>query len=447
MRTALGALMVLAFPVLLMLGLRLLQRRGKIRPELARKLFHIGGGVLGFSLPILTPDPVVVIVLTALSIGGLYALRRSARLEEHAGKVLTSVGRASLGDFCFPLSVCILFLAARGSPVLYYVPLLILTFGDAVAALVGVRYGLKQYAATDGYKSIEGSAAFFITAFLCVHVWLLLGTNTGRLESLLIAVMLGLLVMMLEAVAWNGLDNLFIPLAAFILLRVYLNLSAEQLIERLVATALLSALVLSIRNRTTLNTSGLLGAIFVGYVFWMGGDLRWLVMPVLVLVAYRHLSPDSEWDRAVVHDIHVVLCVCSSGLAYLFFSATLRGPELLLPAVISYAAHLALIGIVRWQLKTGMEPPPFVTLASILKASTVLFVPYILFMWLTSGWRPELSIEIGAGLAGVLASVMLYRALSPPAALGEVDLRRWRWQAIAAAIGSLAGLVPLAARS
>jgi phytol kinase len=443
MKTALGAAVVVAFPVLLMLGLRRLQRRGHLRPELARKLFHIGGGFLGFALPWLTPEPMVVILLTCVSIVGLYTLTRSRGLEESAGKVLTSVGRSSLGDVCFPLSVCILFLVARQQPALYYIPLLILTFGDAVAALIGVRYGLQQYVATDGYKSIEGSTAFFITAFFCVHVWLLLGTNTGRLESLLIALMLSLLVMMLEAVAWSGLDNLFIPLASFVLLRVFLRLPAYDLIARLVVTALLSVFALVSRRRTTLTPSGLFGAIFVGYVLWMGGDFRWVLIPVLLLIAYRWLSPDSEWDRAPVHDIHVVLCVCSSGLAYLFLSETFHRSDLLLPATISYSAHLAVIGNVRWRLKLGTEPPFRTTAATVLTAWLTLFLPYATLEWLGSGWRMGLLLEALIDLPGVVVAVLLYRAISPPIVLGEVDLRRWRWQAVAAALGSLAGLAPL----
>jgi len=438
-----GIAIVLAFPVLLMLALRSLQRNGRLQPELARKLFHIGGGLIGLALPWLTPQPVEVILLTCISVASLYALARGRQLQEYAGKVLSSVGRQSLGDICFPISVCVLFLVARQDPPLYYIPLLILTFGDAVAALIGVRYGLKRYLSTDGHKSVEGSASFFITAFFCAHVWLLLGTNTGRLESLLIAAILGLLVMMLEAVSWNGLDNLFIPLASFLLLRVFLRLSAFDLALRLAATGLLSVFVLVRRGRTTLNPSGLFGAIFVGYVLWIGGDLRWVLMPALLLISYRRLSPDSEWDYTPVHDIHVVLCVCSCGLAYLFLAETFHRSDLVLPAIIGYAAHLAVIGHVRWKLNLGTEPSFKVAAATMLMAWLIFFLAYALEVWFRSGWRMDLLLDALLSFLGVLISVLLYRAISPPVCTDKPDLRRWRWQAVAAAAGSTAGLIPL----
>jgi phytol kinase len=447
MSTVIGIAVVLSFPVVLMLGLRRWQRHGHLPPELARKLFHIGGGFVGFALPWLTPEPIVVILLTCISIGGLYALTRGRQLQEHAGKVLTSVERHSLGDICFPLGVCILFLVARNQPELYYIPLLILTFGDAVAALIGVRYGLKRFVATDGYKSIEGSGAFFITAFFCVHLWLLLGTNTGRLESLLIALMLGALVMMLEAVAWDGLDNLFIPLASFVLLRAFLGMSVFDLTVRLVATVLLSVFVFVWRERTTLNPSGVLGAIFVGYVLWVGGDLRWMLMPLLVLFTYRWFTPDSEWDRMPIHDIHVVLCVCSSGLGYLFLSEAFRRTDLLFPATISYSAHLAVIGDVRWRLKFGDRPPFRRALTTFLIAWFAPFFLYGVEKYLETGWQTRLLVDAALSLFGVWIAVILYRKIAPKTCLGEVDLRRWRCQAVAAAIGSFAGLIPSAARA
>src|ERR1017187_1609120 len=443
MRMFVGAAVVLVFPVALMLVLRAVQRRARLSPELARKLFHIGGGLLGLALPWLTPDPWVVIVLTVLSIAGLFALTRSRRLDEQAGKVLSSVDRDSLGDVCFPVSVCILFLVARWNLVLYSVPLLVLTFGDAVAALIGVTYGLKRYASTDGFKSVEGSTAFFIMAFFCVHVPLLLGTNIGRAECLLIAVIMGLLVMMLEAVVWSGLDNLFIPLASYTLLRAFLHASLRELIVQMGVTAALAVFILLFRKRVSLNPSGLFGAILVGYVFWFGGDYAWFAMPLLVLLAYQWLSPHFEGDRHAVHDIHVVLCVCFSGLAYLFCAETFARPELLLTATISFAAHLAIIGGVRWQLNTGAAPSLAASAATTLTAWLLLAGAYVAINTLRSGWRTGWLTDAAIALLGVVLAVIVYRAIAPPVALGEVDLRRWRWQAVAAAIGSLVGLAPL----
>jgi hypothetical protein len=80
----------------------------------------------------------------------------------------------------------------------------------------------------------------------------------------MIALILGLLVMLIEAIAWQGLDNLFIPLGGFILLRLYLALDALTLLVRLIVTIVLVTFVLCWRQRTTLNDSALLGTAFIG---------------------------------------------------------------------------------------------------------------------------------------------------------------------------------------
>ena len=72
-------------------------------------------------------------------------------------------------------------------------------------------------------------AAFFLTAFFCVHVPVLLAERTGRLESLLIGAGVSVMVMMAEAAAWWGLDNLVIPLFSYMLLKAMLGRDAVVL--------------------------------------------------------------------------------------------------------------------------------------------------------------------------------------------------------------------------
>ena len=123
--------------------------------------------------------------------------------------------------------------------------MLTLALADAGAALIGKRYGTLHYVTGDGEKTVEGSAAFLIVALLSTQVPLLLFTGTGRAESLVIALTLALLVMLLEAIAWRGLDNLFIPLGAFFLLKSFLRMDLTALVVCLgiaVVLVMLSAL-------------------------------------------------------------------------------------------------------------------------------------------------------------------------------------------------------------
>ena len=70
-----------------------------------------------------------------------------------------------MGSFTFPSQSAILFALARGDKLLYSIPILVLTFADAVAAVLGERYGTVAYEGIGGTKSLEGSVAFFTVAF------------------------------------------------------------------------------------------------------------------------------------------------------------------------------------------------------------------------------------------------------------------------------------------
>ncbi len=209
--------------------LRLYQRRYLPDPEWVRKLAHIGGGLIALTLPHLFGTAGPVLFLCTATFLGLLTAKRSQVLREGIGAVVFGVRRRSVGELCFPLSIGVLFLASRGNSLLYFIPLLILTFADPAAGLVGSRYGLKRFTSATGAKSIEGSLAFFLVAFLSAHIPLSLYSNAGGTEILLIALLLSLVLAVVEAAASAGLDNLFLPVCGFLLLRSLLEMDAFQL--------------------------------------------------------------------------------------------------------------------------------------------------------------------------------------------------------------------------
>ena len=224
----LGIAIVLAALGGLLGALRLYQKWGKPQPELLRKILHVGMGLVACSFPWLFDGSWPILLLGALSLVGMVALRTVKTLSGSVGTVVSGVGRISFGEIYFPLAIALqwhIFLFESGPfeyrVLLYCIPLLLLTVADAAAALVGVNYGSVRFATADGVKSAEGSLAFFLCAFLCVHIPLLLGSDTGRVETLLIAVLLALVAMLFEAIAWAGLDNLLLPLVGYLLLRIY----------------------------------------------------------------------------------------------------------------------------------------------------------------------------------------------------------------------------------
>ena len=218
----LGMTIVLAVLSGLLGGLRLYQCACTPQPEVVRKLFHLGGGLTTLALPWLFAHAWPVLALAGLTILGLFMLSHVGAFKDGLGGVLCGVARYSRGEIYFPLGVSLVFVLARGDALLFSIPMLILTLADPAAALVGMRYGRWHYAATASAKSAEGSMAFFIVAFVSVHIPLLLWTNMNGAETLRIALLVTLLSTLVEAVARGGMDNLLVPLASCILLRAFL---------------------------------------------------------------------------------------------------------------------------------------------------------------------------------------------------------------------------------
>ena len=62
--------------------------------------------------------------------------------------------------------------------------------------------------------------AFFIVALPCAGLPLRVWAGGGWVATLLLALNLASLATLVEALSWNGLDNLTVPLAVFLLLRM-----------------------------------------------------------------------------------------------------------------------------------------------------------------------------------------------------------------------------------
>jgi phytol kinase len=210
--------------VLLLAGLETYARASGAPAEVTRKLLHSGSGALTLSFPFLFRDLWPVLLLTGTSAGVLAAAKFVAPFRARLGVVANRVARPTLGEFYFPLSVAVIFCLARDEhPLLFVIPILVLTLADSACALVGERYGVMQFAGSS--KTLEGSVAFTVVAFFCVHVPLLLWSGLSGAQALLIAVAVALSAALLEAVASRGLDNLAVPIGSYFILRVMAGLS------------------------------------------------------------------------------------------------------------------------------------------------------------------------------------------------------------------------------
>src|SRR5215216_2769374 len=171
-----GILLVLAVLLGIQLGVRLWRRGHPKRAEFARKIMHVSLGLLTLSFPWVFDQAWPVFVVCGAIAIWLVLVRRLALVKSHFGGAI-EVERVSWGEVYFPIGVATLFVLSAGNPILYCVPLAILTLADTAAALVGSEYGHWRFTTLEGSKkSAEGSVAFFLVAYFAVHVPLLLAT-------------------------------------------------------------------------------------------------------------------------------------------------------------------------------------------------------------------------------------------------------------------------------
>ncbi len=97
------------------------------------------------------------------------------------------------------------------------------------------------------------------------------------------------MVMMAEAAAWWGLDNLVIPLFSYMLLKAMLGRDAVVLAAD-IAFFLTFALFMRLwRGKAPLADDALFGATLVGYVIWTVGGWLWALAPLTQLATYALL--------------------------------------------------------------------------------------------------------------------------------------------------------------
>ncbi|MBI1880255.1 MAG: hypothetical protein HYR94_18885 [Chloroflexi bacterium] len=460
----LGIILVLGMLGMLIGALRWYKLRYQPHPELVRKLLHIGMGLTALTFPWLFTSAWPVLLLAAITVPGLLLFRRVKALKQQLGGVIDGVKRPrSWGEIYFPLGVAALFLLSDGEPLRYSIPLLLLALGDAVAALVGVRYGLLHYTTLEGHKSAEGSLAFFIVAFFSAYIPLLLFSQTGRAETLLISLILGLLLMIVEAIAWHGLDNLLIPVVGFLFLNTFLEMSVTELATRLLLTLALVIFVFLWRQRAYLNDAALFSAALIGYLSWTLADWRWFLPPFIVFISHvflssaRQLAVPGQWDGSVarlkqifqappsspvrknpanLYNIYAVLSVGSGGLAWLLLFTLLHRQELRYPFTLAYAAQLAILVIVTLRDRDQHISPLWLLSHAVFWGWLCLFMPYVL----VEGFSSSALIEILAAIFGVSLAVLTFYYLQPALHRYPTDRPRWVRQALCGILGSLVGL-------
>jgi phytol kinase len=409
-------------------------------PELTRKMLHTGSGLITLTFPFVFRAAWPVLLLTGASALLIAGAKFLPFVRARVGHVASGVERPTLGEIYFPVAVALLFWMTLGEdPLLFVIPILVLTFADATCALVGGRYGTLQY--TGANKSLEGSIAFVVVAFFCIHVPLLLWGDAGRNETLLISTTLALLVMLLEGSAWRGLDNLFIPIGGYFLLRVYVTLDAAALLTRLAVTIALVVLIATSRRRTTLKDDSLVAGAFFCYVAWALMGWKWLVAPFVVFVGYAWLSPPTADNSRRMHDVPAMLSVWAAAVVWLALARARADPTLLFPYTVVFAAHLAMFGVSRLAYQFREQPLTGLFWRAVTGGWSIVLVPFVI----TAGASTANAVAALVAIAAIALGSAAFVGVQPDIRNASQTTRRWISQAGAASVASLAAWLLLTA--
>jgi phytol kinase len=346
------------------------------------------------------------------------------------------VERQTIGELCYVASFCLLFWLTGENKLLYSVPLLIVAFADAFAALIGEQYGKLRLHMAGDRKSIEGALAFFLTAFFCVHVPVLLWGGTPRLASLLIGVDVSLMVMMAEAAAWWGLDNLIIPIWGYMLLKSLLQMDAAELAAHLAFLLSLGLLMRAWRNRTTLGDDALFGATLWGYVVWAVGGWRWVIPPLIQVLIYATITAKTPMDQLRIFRFPVVLAQIAGSIFWLLVYRQTGDQAVFFPFAACFGANVAIIALVRHKFADPAVPWRRAISTSVAKGMIVV-APAVLVI---DGLSVAAALDLAAGLVALYAATALFYRVQPALASFPVDAGRWVRQAIIVAATSTIAL-------
>ncbi|HSM83206.1 MAG TPA: SEC59/DGK1/VTE5 family protein, partial [Nodosilinea sp.] len=179
-----------------------LRRATDLDTEITRKIVHIGAGhVILLAWWLRTPTWMGIAASAVFS--GVALL--SYRLPILPG--VNGVGRQSLGTFFYAVSIGVLtaLFWPLGAPQYAVLGILVMTWGDGLAALVGQNFGRHPYQVWGNQKSWEGSLAMVLASF--VVSGLVLGSTAGFTATVgATAAVVAIAATLLETLSFYGLD-------------------------------------------------------------------------------------------------------------------------------------------------------------------------------------------------------------------------------------------------
>ena len=181
--------------------------------EFTRKFVHVGVGMWAWGTVALFEDRLWAIIPPLTFVGLNYiSYKRDLFASMETGE------EGNLGTVYFPLSFAAAILWLWPWPALLVGALMVMTWGDATAAVVGKRWGKHLYRTGKALRSWEGSLAMMLAGWIAVTVALHSLGGLGLGLAMSYAGVVSAIATLVEGITPWQIDNLTVPLASGLIL-------------------------------------------------------------------------------------------------------------------------------------------------------------------------------------------------------------------------------------
>ena len=282
----------------LLFGVEAVGKRLKWPQWVTRKLVHIGAGMWVWGILYFFTEQRYGIIPFATFIVLNYIFYRL-----QAFKAMDAQD-ATLGTVYFAISITILFgwlWRTDGSSdrvPLAAAAVMAMTWGDALASLVGKKWGRHRYNTFGHQRTWEGSLTMLVSSFVVIllTLWLLPGSNLSP-NSIsppalwLLGATAALIATGAEAFSPAGTDNLTVPLLTALFLVAGEEFGNIPLVQNLLLGLLISLLIgVGSYLKGALSLSGVLGAMLIGTSIFGFGGWVWGVLLITFYLSSTLLS-------------------------------------------------------------------------------------------------------------------------------------------------------------
>lgn len=184
-------------------------------PVGSRKFLHIMTGNIAFILPVFVTREIMAFVAAGPFIVFTFLMSPYSPVRSLRGK--TSEAGHGFGLVYYAISWTILGYVFFDNKEIIAIAILAMSYGDGLASLLGVKYGLRKYRVVHDVKSYFGSFIMLFFTFILMVVALVYYAVPMVGETFMLLLGIAGIVTVIEGVTPWGFDNLTVPFSVALL--------------------------------------------------------------------------------------------------------------------------------------------------------------------------------------------------------------------------------------